>query len=304
LSARAKARKRALDFLYEADIRGGDPLTLIVERATEDISQISQADYSLLLIEGVQAHRAKIDELITTYAQGWDMDRMPAVDRNILRIAIFEILWEQDLDDQIAATEVSIGSARQMLDMTRKRRALGEAGDADVAAQEAALATAEAALPALQRSEQHQRALVAALLGRAPGEDVPALPSSTCFVLPAKVPVALPAAVVRGRPDVQAAAAAVEAFQQAVKLLAAEVVQVRVGAKLAEVGVACSGASGGELGVLGGDGAGFVGGGAGRRRGTAGGAAGAPDSRHPAKASSPFWMFSGWPSCAWQQAQL
>jgi N utilization substance protein B len=105
LSARAKARKRALDFLYEADIRGGDPLTLIAERAVEDISQISQAEYSLLLIEGVQAHRAKIDELITTYAQGWDMDRMPAVDRNILRIAIFEILWEQDLDDQIAASQ-------------------------------------------------------------------------------------------------------------------------------------------------------------------------------------------------------
>jgi N utilization substance protein B len=105
LSARAKARKRALDFLYEADIRGGDPLTLIAERAAEDISQISQAEYSLLLIEGVQAHRAKIDELITTYAQGWDMDRMPAVDRNILRIAIFEILWEQDLDDQIAASQ-------------------------------------------------------------------------------------------------------------------------------------------------------------------------------------------------------
>ncbi|WP_421836884.1 efflux transporter outer membrane subunit [Novosphingobium sp.] len=114
------------------------------------------------------------------------------------------------LADQIAATEVSIGSARQMLEMTRKRRALGEAGDADVAAQEAALATAEATLPALQRSEAHQRALVAALLGRAPGDDLPALPSSTCFVLPAHVPVALPAAVVQARPDVQAAAAAVE----------------------------------------------------------------------------------------------
>jgi NodT family efflux transporter outer membrane factor (OMF) lipoprotein len=114
------------------------------------------------------------------------------------------------LADQIAATEVSIGSARQMLEMTRKRRALGAAGDADVAAQEAALAASEAALPGLQRSEQHQRALVAALLGRAPGDDLPALPASTCFVLPAHVPVALPAAVVQARPDVQAAAAAVE----------------------------------------------------------------------------------------------
>lgn len=114
------------------------------------------------------------------------------------------------LEDQIAATEVSINSARQMLDLTRQRRALGAAGDADVAAQEAALATQEAALPALQRSELHQRALIAALLGRAPGEPLPPLPGSTCFVLPPHVPVALPAAVVQGRPDVKAAAAAVE----------------------------------------------------------------------------------------------
>lgn len=114
------------------------------------------------------------------------------------------------LADQIAATEISIRSARDLLELTRKRRALGDAGDADVVAQEAALATQEAALPALQRSEAHQRALIAALLGHAPDEAVPPLPPSTCFVLPAHVPVALPAEVVRGRPDVQAAAAAVE----------------------------------------------------------------------------------------------
>ncbi|WP_421854469.1 efflux transporter outer membrane subunit [Novosphingobium sp.] len=114
------------------------------------------------------------------------------------------------LADQITATEISIRSARDMLEMTRKRRTLGDAGDADVAAQEAALATAEATLPALQRSEAHQRALIAALLGRAPDEALPPPPSSTCFVLPAHMPVALPASVVRGRPDVQAAAAAVE----------------------------------------------------------------------------------------------
>jgi N utilization substance protein B len=105
LSARAKARKRALDFLYEADIRGGSAIELLKNRGAEDISQISQAEYAEFLLSGVAEHRAKIDELITTYAQGWDMDRMPAVDRNILRIAIFEILWEADLDDQIAASQ-------------------------------------------------------------------------------------------------------------------------------------------------------------------------------------------------------
>jgi N utilization substance protein B len=57
------------------------------------------------LLSGVESNVLKIDELITTYAQGWDMDRMPAIDRNILRIALFEILFKSDLDDQVAASE-------------------------------------------------------------------------------------------------------------------------------------------------------------------------------------------------------
>jgi N utilization substance protein B len=57
------------------------------------------------LLSGVGTNVLKIDELITTYAQGWDMDRMPAIDRNILRIALFEILFKSDLDDQVAASE-------------------------------------------------------------------------------------------------------------------------------------------------------------------------------------------------------
>jgi N utilization substance protein B len=57
------------------------------------------------LLLGVETNALKIDELITTYAQGWDMDRMPAIDRNILRISLFEILFKNDLDDQVAASE-------------------------------------------------------------------------------------------------------------------------------------------------------------------------------------------------------
>ena len=101
MSARGKARKRALDFLYESDMRGSDVLALLASRPPEDISE---GEYSKFLVEGVIAHKEKIDELITTYAQGWDMDRMPAIDRNILRLAIFEILYT-DLDDQIAASQ-------------------------------------------------------------------------------------------------------------------------------------------------------------------------------------------------------
>jgi N utilization substance protein B len=102
VSARRKARKRALDFLYEADIRGATALTLLSERPAEELSQ---GDYVRELLVGVEEHLLKIDELITTYAQGWDMDRMPAIDRNILRIALFEILWLSNLDDEIAVSE-------------------------------------------------------------------------------------------------------------------------------------------------------------------------------------------------------
>ncbi len=102
MSARRKARKRALDFLYEADIRSGNAIDLLGTRGESDLSQ---SDYVMELLVGVSNNKEKIDELITTYAQGWDMDRMPAIDRNILRIALFEILFKNDLDDQIAASE-------------------------------------------------------------------------------------------------------------------------------------------------------------------------------------------------------
>jgi N utilization substance protein B len=102
VSARRKARKRALDFLYEADIRNGNAIALLGTRGESDLSQ---SDYVMELLVGVSNNKEKIDELITTYAQGWDMDRMPAIDRNILRIALFEILFKNDLDDQVAASE-------------------------------------------------------------------------------------------------------------------------------------------------------------------------------------------------------
>jgi N utilization substance protein B len=102
VSARRKARKRALDFLYEADIRSASAIELLGSR---EASELSERDYVMELLVGVETNKVKIDEVITTYAQGWDMDRMPAIDRNILRIALFEILFKSDLDDQIAASE-------------------------------------------------------------------------------------------------------------------------------------------------------------------------------------------------------
>ncbi len=102
MSARSKARKRALDFLYEADIKNVLAADLFKTRGS---AELSQEPYVLTLITGVADHLSKIDELIITYAQGWDMDRMPPIDRNILRLAIFEILWEADVDPKVACDE-------------------------------------------------------------------------------------------------------------------------------------------------------------------------------------------------------
>lgn len=102
MSARRKARKKALDLLFEADLRGIGSVELLASRVMDELSE---ADYVKTLIEGVAEHRAKIDELIHTYADGWDMDRMPTIDRNLLRIALFEILWNVDVDDSVAISE-------------------------------------------------------------------------------------------------------------------------------------------------------------------------------------------------------
>lgn len=102
MSARRKARKRALDILYEADMRNTAATTLLEERP---IDEISQADYLRALVLGVVEHREKIDEIIHTYAEGWDMDRMPIIDRNLIRIALYEILWNPEVDDKVAVSE-------------------------------------------------------------------------------------------------------------------------------------------------------------------------------------------------------
>ena len=107
MSARSKARKHSLDLLYESDIRSSDLLELLSLRdvVEEGVDARPIREYTRLLVEGVHLHKRKIDELISTYAQGWDMDRLAAVDRNILRLGIFEILWEDDIDDAIVIDE-------------------------------------------------------------------------------------------------------------------------------------------------------------------------------------------------------
>ncbi|MGH3275288.1 MAG: transcription antitermination factor NusB [Streptosporangiaceae bacterium] len=103
MAARSKARKRALDILFEAEIRSEPVLVLLSERTTAASPPVSP--YAAGLVEGVQAHRQQIDELLAAYAQGWTLDRMPAVDRNILRIGAFELLWRDDVPDAVAISE-------------------------------------------------------------------------------------------------------------------------------------------------------------------------------------------------------
>ena len=110
MSARSKARKTALDLLYEADIRGTSAVeTLKIRDVVEEGPDARPIrEYTRELIIGISDNHRKIDELITTYAQGWDMDRMPAVDRNILRLGIYEILWATSTPDGVAIDEALV----------------------------------------------------------------------------------------------------------------------------------------------------------------------------------------------------
>ena len=103
MSTRSKARKAALDLLYESDIRKTQAGVLMQNRITE--LEYVIRDFTKELVDGVENNRRKIDELIATYSQGWDMDRMPVIDRNILRLAIFEILWSSDVPQAVAINE-------------------------------------------------------------------------------------------------------------------------------------------------------------------------------------------------------
>jgi N utilization substance protein B len=110
VSARSKARKQALDLLYETDIRGTNLVETLVARdvPAEGPDARPIREYTRELVNGVSENRRKIDELITTYAQGWDMDRLPAVDRNILRLGIFEILWASAVPTSVAIDEALV----------------------------------------------------------------------------------------------------------------------------------------------------------------------------------------------------
>ncbi|MFC3501908.1 transcription antitermination factor NusB [Micromonospora krabiensis] len=114
MPARRKARKRALDVLFEADLRDQPPVEVLagylqrIERPHPE-----HLGYAVGLVEGVAAHLDRIDELIASYTEGWTLDRMPVVDRNLARIAVYELLYVDEIDDAVAISE-AVELARQM----------------------------------------------------------------------------------------------------------------------------------------------------------------------------------------------
>ena len=105
MAARSKARKRALDVLYEADQRGVDPEGMLADRVEYSGTEAALPAYTLEIVGGVIANLARIDELISTYSHGWTLERMPAVDRAVLRIGTWEILFNSDVPDAVAVSE-------------------------------------------------------------------------------------------------------------------------------------------------------------------------------------------------------
>jgi N utilization substance protein B len=108
MSARTKARKRALDLLYSADLTQrpvGDLLAEEAARAAREPARTASWEYARRIVEGVEEHRVEIDELIETYAQGWTIKRMPALDRAITRIGIWELAYNDDIPAAVAIAE-------------------------------------------------------------------------------------------------------------------------------------------------------------------------------------------------------
>ena len=103
MPARSRARKRALDLLYAAEMRGVDVVRFL-DQAIE-AGEGPSNPYVQVLVRGVAEHRSRIDELLTEYSQGWALNRMPAVDRSVLRMGVYELLWADDVPDAVAVDE-------------------------------------------------------------------------------------------------------------------------------------------------------------------------------------------------------
>ncbi len=108
MSARTKARKRALDLLYGADVREISLNAAVATEAARELADPKRASswpYARQIVEGIAEHGDEIDELIESYAQGWTISRMPVIDRAIVRIGMWEILFNDEVPDGVAIAE-------------------------------------------------------------------------------------------------------------------------------------------------------------------------------------------------------
>ena len=111
MSARSKARKRALDVLYESEVRGLPVGGTLADRVADNDPPVNE--FTVALVEGVAKHIDQIDELLGAHSVGWTLDRMPAVDRNILRIGAYELLFDEQVPDVVAVSE-AVSMARDL----------------------------------------------------------------------------------------------------------------------------------------------------------------------------------------------
>lgn len=108
MSSRSKSRKRALDALYASEIRGGEPLALLQETAgsvSDRQNQEAIFDYAESMITGFEANKLLIDNELRQLADGWALERMPSIDRAILRLGAWEILYNPDVPNEVAIAE-------------------------------------------------------------------------------------------------------------------------------------------------------------------------------------------------------
>jgi len=103
MTARSKARKRALDVMFESEVQGLSLDGTLLERMAAAEPPVNE--YTVRLVRGVTEHQGRIDGLLSTYSQGWSLQRMPAVDRNALRIGVFEVLYVDEVPDAVAVSE-------------------------------------------------------------------------------------------------------------------------------------------------------------------------------------------------------
>ncbi len=103
MAARSKAHKRAVDILYEAEVRDATAASVLSERVQRAEPPVN--DFTSVLVDGVASHHTRIDQIIEQYSEGWTLSRMPGVDRAVLRLGVYELLWGQDTPAAVAIDE-------------------------------------------------------------------------------------------------------------------------------------------------------------------------------------------------------